>query len=168
MTSFKTQTKAKIQSLLPLTYKPVSERTLEKGHSLQLETKIVRKMFGKSLMPLTTPLLNKLKGCDVYVVSGQGWSDLASKASSPARRMRTVEKLRILDPAKLGDADKKKLGVRGEKKRGNKWVMRDGTRWWPVKTMYGKGYIYTYWKGDHYGSGSGCDPMWVFLPMHRD
>ena len=163
------QTKAQIKAQLPV-YKQISEENFSKAFETSTsQTKQVRKMFGKSFAPLTTSLLNKLKGRTVYAVSGQNWWELAtaSKGASATKRLQAIHKMRILDPETLTNADKKafKCDPTNPKKVGKKWINKNGTPWWPVAGLGVKGWrwsIYAEKGRDHYCTGGGCDYIWVF------
>lgn len=149
---------AKIKKHIPK-YTPISEKSFDKlFRTANSQTKIVRKMFGKSATPLSIRLLKQLKGKAVYVVEGQKWTDLATTpaGASAKRRVRSIIKLRILDPETLSKAEMRAIGGFQRKRFGKKWP------WWPVSYKKSKWSVYA-WKCNHYCSGSGCDLLWAFV-----
>lgn len=111
------------------------------SNSSVINTGVARRLYGKSTMPLTKPLLEKLIGRCVYAVR------LQSTPKSESQRLSWVFKMDVLDPVK-------------EQKN---WKQKLGKKYWPVKSKSRKSLVYHLPNERLFGEGSGCDLIWVFV-----
>lgn len=128
-------TLAQIKARLPV-FKP--------SNSPVINTGVARSLYGKSLMALTRPLLEKLIGRRVYAVK------LQSTPETESQRLKWVFEMDVLDPYK-------------EQKN---WKQKLGKKYWPVKYKCYKPYKYLVYHLPNkrlFGEGSGCDLIWVFV-----
>ena len=150
-------TLAEIKAQMPEKYTE-KQRSYTEGHYNNSWTKDVRRMFGRSLLPLNVARLHKLRGCMVYYVDGGDWEDLPE--ASQVKRMSRVQQMQILDPDNLTSKEKIafKSQLNGGKRKGDQFVNRDGILWWPVR---GKDHFSICSYGsDQYSNGR--HPIWIF------
>ena len=151
-------TLAEIKAQMPEKYTE-KQKSYRAGHYSNSWTKDVRRMFGRSLLPLTVARLHKLKGCVIYYVDGGDWEDLPE--ASQVKRMNRVRQMQILDPDNLTSKENIafKSQLNGGKRKGNQFVNRDGILWWPVR---GKDYHFSICSYDSDQYSNGRHPIWIF------
>lgn len=147
---------AEIKRQIPEEYTEVKEKSY---WAVFNQTKDVRRMFGKSLIPLTSARIDKLKGSAVYVVDGEAWENFNPK-DTREKKMEAVWKMRILDPDTMTSTEKSSFDWL---KRGKKGIRFEDRSWkrasWPIYNEKGIGCCISYQTDQ---CSIGRFPIWIF------